>query len=134
ELAVLARRWDLAKHGTGQIVVLSGEPGIGKSRLVRALRERIAAEKPRCLVYQCSPIQMGSAYHPMIAQIERAAGITAQDDTEQKLEKLRRVIGRTAGASSDDLAVFAALLSLPGDEGFAEIEPDPKQRRARILA
>jgi class 3 adenylate cyclase len=134
ELAILARRWALAKQGKGQVVMLSGEPGIGKSRLANVLREQIAGQTHTLLVYQCSPIQMARAFHPIIAQIEHAARFTAQDRPEQKVEKLRGVIERAVGAAPDDLAVFAALLSLPGDERFAEIEPDPKQRKARILA
>jgi class 3 adenylate cyclase/tetratricopeptide (TPR) repeat protein len=134
EVAILARRWELVRQGNGQVVVLSGEPGIGKSRLVRVLRERIAADAHTRLGYQCSPFQISRAFHPIIAQIEYAARFTTQDGPGQKLEKLRRLLGRVARATPDDLAVFAALLSLPGGERLPEIEPDPKQRKARILA
>ena len=134
EVAMLARRWDLAKQGKGQVVGLLGEPGIGKSRLLRVLEDQIAGEAHTRLVYQCSPIQMGRAFHPIIGQIEHAGRITAQDSADQKAEKLRGLIERAIRAAPEDLAIFAALLSLPGGEGFPELEPDPKQRKARILA
>jgi class 3 adenylate cyclase/predicted ATPase len=132
EVALLARRWELVRQGKGQVVVLSGEPGIGKSRLVRVLRESIAADVHARLGYQCSPFQIGTAFHPIVAQIENAARFTAQEGPGEKFEQLRKLLGRAVKITLHDLAVFAALLSLPGGERFPEIEPDPKRRKARI--
>ena len=88
ELQLLLRRWELAKKGEGQVVLLSGEPGIGKSRITRALRERIADEPHVRLRYQCSPFHVNSALYPMIEHLERAADFAREDSVEQKLDKL----------------------------------------------
>ena len=90
ELALLLDRWARAAAGEGQAVLLSGEPGIGKSRLVQALRERVVAERHTRLLYQCSPYHAGSALHPVVAQLERAADFARDDGAEARLDKLRR--------------------------------------------
>jgi hypothetical protein len=134
EVAILARRWELAKQSKGQVVVLSGEPGIGKSRLVQVLRNQITGDSHAHRSYQCSPFQSGRPFHPIIAQIEHAANFTAQGSLEQKTEQLRALTERMAGSAVDDFVVYAALLSLPGGERLSDIEPDPERRKARILA
>ncbi len=133
ELSILVRRWERAKRNEGQIVVLSGEPGIGKSRLVQDLLKQISGEPHARLDYQCSPFLVHSAFHPLIAQIARDAGFAAQDLPEQKMEKLRALMLRSDGAPFNHVLVFAALLSLPGGERLSEIEPDPERRRAQIF-
>src|SRR5262249_425396 len=85
ELELLLRRWSTAKAGEGQVVVLSGEPGIGKSRLIAALSERISTEPHTRLRYFCSPQHTDSALYPIISQLERAAGFTHDDDAQAKL-------------------------------------------------
>src|SRR5262249_537262 len=125
EVAILARRWELAKQSKGQVVVLSGEAGIGKSRLVQVLRNQIKGDSHAYRGYQCSPIQSGRPFHPIIAQIEHAANFTAQGSLEQKTEQLRALTERMAGSAVDDFVVYAALLSLPGGERLSDIEPDP---------
>ena len=107
ELELLLRRWSKAKSGEGQVVLLSGEPGIGKSRLTAALLERLADEPHTRLRYFCSPQHTDSAFYPIIGQMERAAGFAYDDDTEAKLDKLEAL------ASPEDLALLAELLSLP---------------------
>jgi class 3 adenylate cyclase/predicted ATPase len=134
EVEILVRRWRLAEHGEGQVVLLSGEPGIGKSRLTRVLLEQIADEPHTRLRYQCSPLHVHSAFYPITAQIERVARFTAEDNPDQKLTKLRSLMERANTASSDDLLVFSASLGLPGGERYAQIEPDPERRRAGIFS
>ena len=96
ELELLLRRWSKAKSGEGQVVLLSGEPGIGKSRLTAALLERLASEPHTRLRYFCSPQHTDSAFYPIISQMERAAGFTHDDTMQAKLDKLD---ARARGAS-----------------------------------
>jgi class 3 adenylate cyclase/tetratricopeptide (TPR) repeat protein len=107
ELELLLRRWARAMNGEGQVVLLSGEPGIGKSRLTAALLERLAGEPHTRLRYFCSPQATDSALFPVIGQMERAAGFACDDDAEARLDKLEAL------ASPEDVALLAELLSLP---------------------
>jgi class 3 adenylate cyclase/tetratricopeptide (TPR) repeat protein len=134
ETDILARRWALARNGEGQVAVLSGEPGIGKSRLVRALQERLAGEPHGQIEFQCSPFHVHSAFHPLIARIEHAAGLAVEDDAERRRDRLRRMVSQAIGATAEDMTVLASLLSLPGRERLVETEPDPERRKERILA
>ena len=111
ELKLLLRRWSKAKTGEGQVVLLSGEPGIGKSRLTAALLERLAGDPHTRLRYFCSPQATDSALFPFIGQMERAAGFAYDDDTEAKLDKLEALA--SPAASPEDVALLAELLSLP---------------------
>ena len=88
EVALLLRRWQEAKDGEGQVVLLGGEPGVGKSRLARALRERLTQDRYMALRYQCSPYHLNSALYPVIDQLERVAAFGREDTAEQKLDKL----------------------------------------------
>src|SRR5262249_61656346 len=92
ELDFLLERRRLAWTGEGQIVLISGEPGIGKSHLAAALAARIAGEPHTRLRYQCSPYHASSALHPFIVQLERAAGLKADDASEQKVDKLEATL------------------------------------------
>jgi class 3 adenylate cyclase len=112
ELELLLRRWSKAKSGQGQVVLLSGEPGIGKSRLTAALLERVAPELHTRLRYFCSPQRTDSALYPIISQMERAAGFTHADTGQAKLDKLDAVLA-LASTSKQDAALFAEMLSLP---------------------
>jgi Adenylate and Guanylate cyclase catalytic domain/AAA ATPase domain len=96
ELDLLLRRWSKAKTGEGQVVLLSGEPGIGKSRLTAAVLENIAAEPHTRLRYFCSPQHTDSALYPIISQMERAAGFTHADNARVKLDKLDAVLASGA--------------------------------------
>jgi class 3 adenylate cyclase len=95
ELDLLLRRWSKAKTGEGQVVLLSGEAGIGKSRLTAALLERLASEPHARLRYFCSPQHTDSAFYPIISQTERAAGMAHDDTTQAKLDKLDAVLAQT---------------------------------------
>ena len=96
ELELLLRRWSKAKSGEGQVVLLSGEPGIGKSRLTAALLERLAAEPHTRLRYFCSPQHTDSAFYPIIGQMERAAGFTHDDTAQAKLDKLDALLAQSS--------------------------------------
>jgi class 3 adenylate cyclase/predicted ATPase len=132
ELELLLRRWARAKSGEGQVVLLSGEAGIGKSRLTAALLERIASEPHTRLRYFCSPQHTDSAFHPIIGQMERAAGLGYDDTPQAKLDKLDAVLAQTS-TSPEDAALFAEMLSLPNDGRHPALALTPEQRRQRTL-
>ncbi len=134
ELDFLLKRQRLGWKGEGQIVLLSGEPGIGKSRLAAALEERIADEPHTALRYQFSPYHANSALYPFIAQLERAARFRADDTSEQRLEKLEALLAVAAPRVQDTAPLFAALLSIPFGDRYPTLAPNPAQQRRRTLA
>ena len=132
ELELLLRRWSRAKNGEGQLVLLSGEAGIGKSRLTAALLESLATEPHTRLRYFCSPQRTGSALYPIISQMERAAGVSQGDAPQAKLDKLDAALARSS-TSEQDAALFSEMLSLPNDGRHPALEFDSQQRRQRSL-
>src|SRR5215471_10353029 len=134
EINFLLERQRLAWRGEGQIVLISGEPGIGKSRLAAALAERITGEPHTRLRYQCSPYHINSALRPFIAQLERAAGFKADDTPEQRLGKLKAVLATDGSRIEAVVPLFAALLSIPLDERYPPLALSPAQQRRRTLA
>ena len=132
ELDLLLRRWSKAKTGQGQVVLLSGEAGIGKSRLTAALLERLATEPHTRLRYFCSPQHTDSAFYPIIGQMERAAGFAHGDAAQAKLDKLDALLAQTS-TSKQDAALFAEMLSLPNDGRYPALELAPQQRRQKTL-
>jgi class 3 adenylate cyclase len=131
ELEFLLERQRLAWKGEGQIVLISGEPGIGKSRLAAALAERIASQPHTRLRYQCSPYHTNSALRPFIAQLERAAGFKADDTPEQRLDKLEALLAMGASRVQAVAPLFAALLSIPLGERYPSLALSPTQQRSR---
>ena len=132
ELELLLRRWSMAKTGEGQVVLLSGEAGIGKSRLTAALLERLATEPHARLRYFCSPQHTDSAFYPIISQMARAAGLVHDDAPQAKLDKLDAVLAQTS-TSKQDATLFAEMLSLPNDGRYPALELTPQQRRQKTL-
>ena len=132
ELEILLRRWSKAKTGQGQVVLFSGEAGIGKSRLTAALMERLQGEPHTRLRYFCSPQHTDSALYPVISQMERAAAFTHGDTAQAKLHKLDAVLAQTS-TSTEDAALFAEMLSLPNDGRYPKLNLTPEQRRQRTL-
>ena len=131
ELELLLRRWSRAKTGEGQVVLLSGEAGIGKSRLTAALLERLTEPHTRLRDF-CSPQHTDSAFYPIIGQMERAAGLAHDDTLQTQLDKLDALLAHTS-TSKQDTALFANMLSLPNDGRYPAIELLPQQRRQRTL-
>jgi class 3 adenylate cyclase len=132
ELELLLRRWSKAVTGEGQVVLLSGEPGIGKSRLTAALFERLYTEPHTRLRYFCSPQHTDSALYPIITQMERAAGFAHDDTAQAKLEKLDALLSQSY-TPHHDRALFAELLSLRSDGLYPELNLTPQQRRERTF-
>jgi class 3 adenylate cyclase len=132
ELELLLRRWSKAKTGEGQVVLLSGEAGIGKSRLTAALLERIANEPHTRLRYFCSPQHTDSALYPIISQMERAAGLVHDDTAQVKLDKLDAVLAQTSTAKLD-VALFTEMLSLTSDGRYPALDLTPEQVRQGTL-
>jgi class 3 adenylate cyclase len=134
EFDVLWRCWDEAKTRRGQVVLLSGEAGIGKSRLMAALEERIAEEPHTALRYQCSPHHTNSAFYPFIAQLERAAGFKADDTSEERLDKLEALLAIATPRVQDTAPLFAALLSIPFGDRYPKLVFNSAQQRRRTFA
>ncbi len=133
ELALLMERWRQAKVGEGQMVLLTGEPGIGKSRIVRSAIDAIAQEPHFRIVYQCSPYHGDSALYPAIQQLRRAAKFAEDDDPDRKLDKLETLIGR-AGVDDRDIApLFALLLGIESEARYGKLDLSPERQRSRTL-
>jgi class 3 adenylate cyclase/tetratricopeptide (TPR) repeat protein len=132
ECELLLRRWSKAKSNEGQVVLIGGEAGIGKSRLTAALMESLGGEPHTRLRYFCSPQRADSALYPIIGQMERAAGLAHDDTAQAKLHKLDALLALTS-TSTQDAALFAEMMSLPNDGRYPALELDPQQRRQRML-
>jgi len=132
ETELLLRRWSQAMSGEGQVILISGEAGIGKSRLTAALLENLAPEPHTRLRYFCSPQHIDSAFSPIIGQMERAAGLLHDDTLRQKLDKLDALLTRTS-TSIQDAALITEMLSLPNDGRYPTLELTPQQRRQKTL-
>ena len=134
ELAQLADCWAAARHGNGQFVLLTGEAGIGKSRLAEALVAAVAAQPHHRLRCQCSPYHTDSALHPVIQQLCIASGITAADSAAQRFDKIEGHLQRGAAVLPADIALIATLVGAPAATHLTELHLSPQQQRFRTLA
>ena len=132
ELDLLLRHWSKAKSGEGQVVLLSGEAGIGKSRLTAALLERLSNEPHTRLRYFCSPQHTDSAFYPIIGRMERAAGFTHEDTPKENFNKLDAMLARNS-TSLTDASLLAEMLSLPNDGRYPVLDLTSLQRRERTV-
>jgi class 3 adenylate cyclase/predicted ATPase len=134
ELELLDRRWRQAKNGDGRVVVLTGEPGIGKSHVALAFQKRLQPERPIKLRCFCSAHHTNSVLFPFITQIEQAAGFERNDSPAQKLAKFEKLVAQAAVETRSTLALLADLLSLPGGERFRLPDLSPQKRKEKTLA
>jgi predicted ATPase len=133
ELDLLLRRWSQTKDGEGQVVLLSGEPGIGKSRILSALRERLGAQRVQALRFQCSPYYVNSAFWPVIDNFERALKFSRDDTTEAKLDKLEALVVTHYGRPLADVRFVAAILSIPFEGRYGERPMTPQKQKDETL-
>ncbi|HEX5078677.1 MAG TPA: adenylate/guanylate cyclase domain-containing protein, partial [Geminicoccaceae bacterium] len=133
EVRLLLSRWRQAKEGEGQVVLLSGEPGIGKSRIIESLREQLQDEPRVDLHYFCSPFYSSSALYPVLEQLERAADFRRHDPPTAKLEKLEALLARV-GRPAEAAALLAPLLAIPVEGRYPPLELTPQQHRAKVFA
>ena len=129
----MMRRWQQAKAGDGCVLLISGEPGIGKSRLVQALLSGLAGEPHVRVRCYCAPTRQDSALYPVIAQLQRAAGLNRDDTTRQKLDKLETTLAKATADLGEVAPLIAELLSLPTDGRYPSLDLSPQKRREKTL-
>jgi class 3 adenylate cyclase len=133
EADLLLRRWQQAKGGEGCVVLISGEPGIGKSRLAQNVLERLSGEPHTRLRYFCSPHHQDSALYPIITQLERAAGLRREDTDEQRLDKLEAALAFSTDDLAEAVPLLADLLSIPTGDRYPPLNLTPQKRKERTL-
>jgi class 3 adenylate cyclase len=134
ELGLLLDRWQQAKEGEGQVVALCGEPGVGKSRLVRALRERLAEEAYTPVSHFCSPYHQATALHPLVGLLERAAGLSREDPPERQLDQLEAMVATASADVAGVVPLFADLLAIPSGGRYPPLALSPQRQKERTFA
>ncbi|MFK8081955.1 MAG: adenylate/guanylate cyclase domain-containing protein, partial [Granulosicoccus sp.] len=129
ELGLLREYWTKAKSGTGQMIIVSGEAGIGKSRIAQAAIDEVAQDDHIRLTYQCSPYHADSAFYPVIQQISFAARFISTDGPDAKLDKLEELLGN----DQEILRLMASMLGLDGEARYGKPESTPAQQRAQTM-
>ncbi|MCH9671756.1 MAG: protein kinase [Gammaproteobacteria bacterium] len=133
EFELLRRRWSQAKAGNGQVVILSGQPGIGKSKLVGTLRDSVADDQTVLLRYYGSPYHANTVLHPVAEQIAAVSGLRAEDRPGEKLDKVEQLLGRMGIDMPEAGSLLASLLNIEPGERYARVERSPARQRALTL-
>ena len=133
EVGLLGERWQQAKDGLGQVVVLSGEAGIGKSRLVQVLKEAMAAEAHMRVEYHCSPYYQHTALYPVVTSLQRLLQVRPEDPPEEQLHKLERLLERYGLPLEEGVPLVATLLSLPLPERYPPLLLTPQRQKQKTL-
>ncbi len=133
ELMLLLDRWQLACGGEGQAVFISGEAGIGKSRLIEALRHEVTSDQHVAMRYQCSPHHITSAFYPVILQLQRVARVESEDSPDIKLDKLETLLQISGNQEMADAQIYAHLLSIPFEHRYGALTQSPQEIKSRTL-
>ncbi len=131
EVGLIVERWTAAQGGDGQVVLLSGEPGIGKSRLVQEVKERLLQQDATYLEFRCSPYAQNSAFSPVLAHLQRVLQFERDNMPQAKLAKLEQTLTRYHFPQADTLSLLAALLSLPHPENAPPLTLNPQQQKQK---
>jgi class 3 adenylate cyclase len=131
ELGLLRKRWEQVKEGQGHVVLLSGEPGIGKSRLVQAVKEQAAQDGMTRIEFRCSPFYQNTAFYPVIEHLQRLLYWQPEATPQAKLEQLQTVLRRYRFPQADTVPLLAALLSLPQPEGYPPLALSPQKQKQK---
>ena len=133
EIGLLLERWRQAKAGEGQLVLLSGEAGIGKSRIGRAMLDAITDDNYYRITYQCSPYHGDSTLHPAIQQLRLAAQFSTCNDDDERFAALEKVLSYAGELSAESAALLASLVGLDGEGRYGVLDLTPQQKRSRTL-
>jgi len=133
EIAVLLERWRLAQDGDGQVVLLSGEPGVGKSRMLSALRERLETTRARTLRFQCSPYYVNSPFWPSIETLERTLKFAREESPATKLDKIEAFMVTRYGRPLGDVRFIASILSIPCEGRYEAMLMTPQKQKDETL-
>lgn len=133
EIGLLLDRWDLARDGRGQVALIVGEPGIGKSRTMRAVRERVDREGVQVVQFQCSPYHVNSALYPVIDHFERALGFERGDDMAERIRKLEGTVAGRWARSPRDCHLVARMLSLDAEAHYGSLDLTPQRQKEETL-